>query len=297
MAKKGEKTLTRKRVEKLGFDEASVITADMLEGYTNIGDGAFHGCRGLTSIEIPDSITSIGEWAFYGCRSLTSVIIPNSVISIESYAFSDCISLISVTIPNNVTSIESYVFSDCISLVSVTIPNTVANIGDGAFRGCRGLTSVTIPNSVTRIGHGAFYECSGLTSVTIPDSIKDIGNDAFERCNFEYKEEPDVRGRVIAYKGFNVDMTCRDFQYKEGETYEIEGEPILCERGFHACLNPMDCFGYYCGQIGKDIVFHEVYLEGVSDEKSYGSKVVARKITIGREISLSEMADIANGRK
>ena len=200
-----EKILTKEIVRKLGFNKASVITADMLEGYTNIGDGAFHGCRGLTSIEIPDSITSIGDCAFYGCRS--------------------------------------------------------------------------------------------LTSVTIPDSIKDIGNDAFERCNFEYKEKPDVRGRIIAYKGFNVDMTCRDFQYKEGETYEIEGEPILCERGFHACLNPMDCFGYYCGQIGKDIVFHEVYLEGVSDEKSYGSKVVARKITIGREISLSEMADIANGRK
>ena len=107
----------------------------------------------------------------------------------------------------------------------------------------------------------------------------------------------DDKGRIIAYKGFNADMTCRNFQYKESETYEIKGEPILCKQGFHACLNPLDCFAYYYGQIGKDVVFHEVYLEEISDKKSYDSKVVVKKITIGREISLSEMADIASGRK
>lgn len=92
-------------------------------------------------------------------------------------------------------------------------------------------------------------------------------------------------------------MSCRDFQYKEGETYEIEGEPILCERGFHACLNPLDCLNYYHGKVGKNVVFHEVYLEGVSAEKNDDSKVVAKKITVGRKITLSEMADIASGRK
>ncbi len=31
---------------------------------TSIGDRAFYGCSGLTSITIPDSVTSIGEYAF-----------------------------------------------------------------------------------------------------------------------------------------------------------------------------------------------------------------------------------------
>ena len=31
-----------------------------------------------------------------------------------------------------------------------------------------------------------------------------------------------------AYKGFNKDMTCLGFQFKEGETYETE-EAKLCE--------------------------------------------------------------------
>ena len=40
-----------------------------------------------------------------------------------------------------------------------------------------------------------------------------------------------------AYKGFNKDMTCRGFQYKEGETYE-EKKASVCECGFHACEHP-----------------------------------------------------------
>ena len=32
---------------------------------TSIGEGAFSGCSGLTSIAIPDGLTTIGEWAFF----------------------------------------------------------------------------------------------------------------------------------------------------------------------------------------------------------------------------------------
>ena len=80
-------------------------------------------------------------------------------------------------------------------------------------------------------------------------------------------------------------MTCREFQYEEGKTYEIEGEPKLCEQGFHACLNLKDVFSYYYGELGKDIVVHEVEMENASDEyNKEDSKVVAKKITIGKRI-------------
>ena len=79
-------------------------------------------------------------------------------------------------------------------------------------------------------------------------------------------------------------MTCRDFQYEEGETYEFEGEPELCRCGFHASLCLLDVFNYYYGRLGKDIVVHEVELEGVSNERKNDSKVVAKKITIGKRI-------------
>ena len=63
---------------------------------TSIGDYAFGGCSGLTSITIPDSVTSIGYYAFSYCSSLTSVIIPNSVTSIGYRAFYECSDLTTI---------------------------------------------------------------------------------------------------------------------------------------------------------------------------------------------------------
>ena len=103
---------------------------------TSIGNYAFNGCSGLTSVTIGNSVTSIGEWAFYQCGSLTSIIIPNSVSTIGNNAFSGCSGLTSVTIGNSVTSIGYQAFSYCSGLTSVTIPNSVTSIGDYAFYSC-----------------------------------------------------------------------------------------------------------------------------------------------------------------
>ena len=177
---------------------------------TSIGNSAFSGCSGLTSIEIPNSVTSIGDYAFKGCTGLTSVEIPNSVTSIGCYAFEDCSSLTSVefnaenctnmgnataeaftgctalstvTIGENVKTIPDYAFCYCSGLTSVEIPNSVTNIGGSAFSCCTGLTSVEIPSSVTSIGSSAFYRCSSLTSIEIPNSVTSIGYQAFSHCS------------------------------------------------------------------------------------------------------------------
>ena len=150
---------------------------------TSIGDNAFSGCAGLKSVEIPNSVTSIGVCAFTGCTDLNSLTIGNSVESIGGHAFYNCHSVTSLTIPNSVTSIGEYAFSGCTGLTSVEIPNSVTSIGEYAFSGCTGLTSVEIPNSVTSIGECAFYQCTGLASVEIPNSVKSIGDNAFSGCS------------------------------------------------------------------------------------------------------------------
>ena len=168
---------------------------------TSIGNGAFGGCSGLTSITIPNSVTSIGNEAFGGCSGLTSITIPNSVTSIGEWAFRDCTGLTSITIPNSVTRIESNAFIHCSGLTSITIPNSVTSIGNEAFSFCSGLTSITIGNSVTSIGNYAFRNCSGLTSVTIPNSVTSIGFEAFYGTPW-YHDQLDglVYAGKVAYK-------------------------------------------------------------------------------------------------
>ena len=51
------------------------------------------GCKNTT---IPNSVTSIGDYAFYGCNGLTSITIPNSVTSIGEEAFEGCFGLTDV---------------------------------------------------------------------------------------------------------------------------------------------------------------------------------------------------------
>ena len=86
-----------------------------------------------------------------------------------------------------------------------------------------------------------------------------------------------------AYKGFNKDLTCRGFQYEVGKEYEHNGKVVACESGFHACENPLDCFGYYTpGQS----VFHEVELSGKTSKHGDDSKVAASHIKIGARLDV-----------
>ena len=59
-------------------------------GTIKIGDYAFYGLTGITSVTFPDSVISIGDWAFNGCRYLRTVTIGKGVQSIGAGAFYDC---------------------------------------------------------------------------------------------------------------------------------------------------------------------------------------------------------------
>jgi hypothetical protein len=75
------------------------------------------------SITIPDSVTSIGNAAFFGCTGLTSVTLPNNpnFTRIDDLVFYGCTGLTSITIPDSVTSIGNMAFRDCTGLIQVTL--------------------------------------------------------------------------------------------------------------------------------------------------------------------------------
>ena len=68
-----------------------------------LGDYAFYGCSGLTSLTLPSSVTKIGCYALSNCIGLTSLTLPSSVTEIGEHAFLNCRGLTNFTIPSGVT--------------------------------------------------------------------------------------------------------------------------------------------------------------------------------------------------
>ena len=88
-------------------------------------------------------------------------------------------------------------------------------------------------------------------------------------------------------KGFDKDLKCRGFQFKEGEIFETDKKPARCtENGFHFCENPLDVFAYYPP---SDSIYHAVEGIGQKDTSDEDSKIAVSKIKIGAQISLFEM--------
>lgn len=87
----------------------------------------------IKDLVIPNSVTSIGNYAFNGCSGLTSVHISNSVTSIGRSAFEYCSGLTSVTIGSGIKIIYNNAFASCPKLTNVycyaiNVPNTDTNV-------------------------------------------------------------------------------------------------------------------------------------------------------------------------
>ena len=92
------------------------------------------------------------------------------------------------------------------------------------------------------------------------------------------------------YKGFDKDMKCQGFQFKEGETFTHTGDVKLCASGFHFCENPLDVLSYY--KIG-DSKYYEVEADKVSDQKDNDSKRVCESLKIGLKLDIKAMVSAA----
>ena len=95
--------------------------------------------------------------------------------------------------------------------------------------------------------------------------------------------------KIIAYKGFNKNLKCRDFQYEVGKEYEMDGDIKCCERGFHACESPLEVFDHYDMLTSR---FAEVEQSGEIDKEENTTKVCSSKIKVKAELKLADIINL-----
>ena len=164
------------------FQNCDLRGSLVLDNARAIGDNAFAGNRGLTSVTIPKTLQSIGGYAFYGNTSLTTVTVNASFVKYGPYVFAGCSKLRSMSTLNE--------NGDLVATINTSV------IPEGAFYGCSALTSVTIGRDVNVIGEYAFAR-SGVSRFIIKE-----GNSAFKPQNQQYILSADSKELVLVAPTF-----------------------------------------------------------------------------------------------
>ena len=175
---------------------------------TSVGERAFYGCSGLTSVVIPPGVLCIGNYAFDGCGALTNVTVEGKVTEVGRRAFAECVSMSCLYFKEVVAEvIGGEAFWNCnrqaIVIENLYIPGDrwagseyrgmtgIKNviIGEGAdeveyscFEGCSGITNVVFPSSIRRIDSWAFKGCTGLTEIVLPENMISLEYEVFGDC-------------------------------------------------------------------------------------------------------------------
>ena len=199
---------------------ATVVKNTKTYSVTSIGENAFSGCTGLTSVSFGNGLAAIADWGvkFYGTDGKTqitdvsklngntfkgtytdglaqtgSIVITyttdednpvtiRGVTSIADNQFQEQTTIKTVVINDGVKTIGIYAFYQCTALESVEIPDSVTSIGKYAFKECTKLTSVTLGKGIKSLEGGIFEGCTSLGSIIIPGSVTSIEKDVFSGC-------------------------------------------------------------------------------------------------------------------
>lgn len=195
-----EEGLTTK-IYSYAFAKMGISSVD-LSIFNYVGDRAFSGNLGLSSVAIPDFTSKeyFGNGVFADCSYLKSATVANGML--RPYLFQNCVSLRSITPSSEYDDsiFDGYVpegiFYGCISLTEMVIPESVTSIGKAAFYGCINIGEFILPSTLTTIGDQAFYGCSGIKDIVIPYNVVSIGQNVFTNCNkyfviYVYRAEED----------------------------------------------------------------------------------------------------------
>ena len=157
------------------YDCREIVSLNILEGVTKIGDEAFANCN-IADVNIPSSVAYIGENAFWD-NGIMAIYIPASVTYIGPGALFHMKEInIAENNPNYCsingvfynkarTKLIKYPFSKTED--SFVIPDTVIYFEESAFLCETGPKSITLPSGLTGIDGEDFNETVGLENIYV----------------------------------------------------------------------------------------------------------------------------------
>lgn len=149
--------------------EGGALNLPVLDGgKTYVIKKTVFACLNILSVNIPDCVTEIGDYAFEGCENLKVVTGCEGILKIGVAAFLSCESLESVAL-GKVEDIGEHAFMCCYALTSLSLPATVKEIGRGAFNGCT--AEISFSGSLEDWGKVILAEDGITATVTCSDGV------------------------------------------------------------------------------------------------------------------------------
>ena len=232
--------------------------------------------------QFPENVTQIRNEAFYGCRGLSSITIPNTVKSIGDKAFYDCIGLGNVTIPTSVTSIGADVFRNCSSGLCI--------IGSTAER-------YAITNNITRSVECTVKFYNTETRQTIEKKVMSGGTVdppvGWERAGYVLRWTDNFNSGTVVTSNRTVSTVWKKLYTVTFRDRELNKESVVTgvEEGTEAAAPNWTRKGYRLTwstenykRVNADLTVDAVWLVSMTDGSSGSSSSAYKKgdlVTIG----------------
>lgn len=140
------------------------------DGIQYLGGKAFHNCKELTGVKLPEGLLEISHNVFAGCSKLREINLPDSIRHMGFAAFGCCVSLSKIKLPAGLTKIDAEVFNGCSKISEFEIPPKVTYIATLAFKDTA-IKEIFIPDHVKEVVGSAFMGCPNLRRISLPAHI------------------------------------------------------------------------------------------------------------------------------
>ncbi|MDE6419532.1 MAG: leucine-rich repeat domain-containing protein, partial [Lachnospiraceae bacterium] len=211
-----------------------------------IGEEAFLNATSITRLEIPKDILAIGDRAFMGCSGLTTI--SAYAGKIGNRAFKGCASLTNVTLGDGVSEIGTECFYGCNQLASISFPGTMEKIGVGAFAYCMNLSTIKMDEINTNVvlGNYCYFDCPSISSVTFAPNTSEIGDAVFAITddvplrstawrNVVFPDNAKKLGEYILYGRWNIETVVMPAAFGTNRTPAANN--VLGKGFFGKCQN------------------------------------------------------------